>query len=77
MRTPKGRVVLPPVAALDANYGMYHFTGDDLIAVLNEALRQRRWWRVGHYLRLTLIASFLIWGLWILPAMALRYFPFD
>lgn len=77
MRTRRGRVVLPPVAALDCNRGAHFFSDEDLKAILKEAYRQRRWWRLKHYLRLAILTGFLGWTFWLMPALAFRLWPFN
>lgn len=77
MRTRRGRVVLPPVEALNNNRGLYYFSDDDLKAILKETRRQRRWWRVRSVLRVSILLGFLAWTFWIMPALALRLWPFN
>lgn len=77
MRTRRGRVVLPPLEALNGNRGLYYFSDDDLRDILYETYRQRRWWRVKHYLRLSILLGFLGWTFWIMPALAFRLWPFN
>lgn len=70
LRDRRGRAILPPVEALDGNRGIYYFSDADLDAICREAKRRRRWWRLGHYALLILIAGFLAWTFLVVPSLA-------
>ena len=63
LRDRSGRVVLPPVHALDGNRGAYYFSDADLHAILVETRRLRRWWWLGSIARVGVIAGLLYWFL--------------
>lgn len=74
LRTRNGRPVLPPLDSLNASSGTYFFSDEDLKALLAEAHRQRRHWRVGHYIKLSMLTALVSWigWLWWIVATGLR-----
>jgi hypothetical protein len=65
LRTRKGRPLLPPPEALNANNAKYYFSDDDLNAILVEAHRQRRNWRIGHCIKLSMLSALGVWLGWL------------
>lgn len=61
LRDRRGRVVLPPIKALDGNRGIYYFSDADLHAIYQETVRQRRLWRAGNCLRVGLFGFGVFW----------------
>jgi hypothetical protein len=65
LRTKRGRPVLPPPDALNPSSTTYSFTNSDLREILREVGRQRRRWRIGHYMKLTFLAAVFVWIGWL------------
>lgn len=70
LRTKNGRPVLPPLESLNASNATYFFSDEDLKAILTEVHRQRSHWRVGHYIKLSLLAALGGWIGWLWLAIA-------
>ena len=74
IRTRNGRPVLPPLASLNVISTTYFFSDDDLKAILAEVSRRRRRWRMGHYIKLSMLTALGGWigWLWWVVATGLR-----
>lgn len=62
LRDRNGRVLLPPLQALNDNRGAYYFSGADLMAILAETRRRRRWWWLGSIARFVVVVGFICWS---------------
>jgi len=74
--TYKGRPALPDPATIMVE-GPDAYSAEELDQLYDEAMRQRFWWRIRSAIYVTIIVIFCTWTFWLMPAMALRNWPFD